>query len=88
MVFAQAGIHSGEIDGKDAMLAILRDLALDRHGDLLRGVTLLVVPVYNVDGHERVSVLRPALDAAHQRHGLGVIARREGDDTTFTRLWG
>lgn len=55
IVLIQNGIHSGEIDGKDACLLILRDLALGGHRDLLDAATLLIVPIYNVDGHERVS---------------------------------
>ena len=49
------GIHAGEIDGKDSCLMILRDLALGRRQELLDAATLLIVPIYNVDGHERVS---------------------------------
>lgn len=49
------GIHAGEIDGKDACLILLRDIALGYRPDILEGLTLLVVPFYNVDGHERVS---------------------------------
>lgn len=55
IVMVQSGIHAGEIDGKDATLMLLRDLALGRHRQLLDGVVLLFVPIYNVDGHERVS---------------------------------
>ena len=51
----QGGIHAGEIDGKDALLLLLRDLALGLQPAVLDRVTLLVVPIYNVDGHERVS---------------------------------
>ncbi|WP_200943933.1 M14 family metallopeptidase [Lysobacter sp. Root604] len=50
----QGGIHSGEIDGKDAGFLALRE-ALDgaaAPGALARQV-LLFVPVFNVDGHER-----------------------------------
>lgn len=49
------GIHAGEIDGKDACLQILRDLALGNRPELLEALTLVIVPIYNVDGHERVS---------------------------------
>ena len=49
------GIHAGEIDGKDATLLLLRDLALGRRQELLDAATILFVPIYNVDGHERVS---------------------------------
>jgi Zinc carboxypeptidase len=49
------GIHAGEIDGKDSCLMILRDLALGQRQELLDAATVLIVPIYNVDGHERVS---------------------------------
>lgn len=55
VVMIQNGIHGGEIDGKDACLMLLRDLALGRRPELLGAATLLIVPIYNVDGHERVS---------------------------------
>ena len=56
IVLVQNGIHSGEIEGKDACLALLRDmLVLHRHEDLLEHVTLLVLPIFSVDAHERRS---------------------------------
>jgi hypothetical protein len=55
IVLIQNGIHAGEIDGKDACLMILRDLALGSDPELLERLILLVIPIYNVDGHERVS---------------------------------
>jgi hypothetical protein len=52
----QAGIHSGEIDGKDAGLMLIRDLVmLKKQADLLDNITLLFIPIFNVDGHERSS---------------------------------
>lgn len=50
----QGGIHSGEIDGKDAGFLALRELLEGRlgRGDLDR-LVFLFVPVFNVDGHER-----------------------------------
>ena len=55
VVLVLNGIHPGEPDGKDACLILLRDMALGNRPDLLDTLTLLVVPIYNVDGHERVS---------------------------------
>ena len=55
VVMIQNGIHAGEIDGKDACLMILRDILLGRHRWILEGAILLVLPIYNVDGHERIS---------------------------------
>jgi Zinc carboxypeptidase len=52
----QAGIHSGEIDGKDAGLTLIRDMVIyGKNKDLLDHVTLLFIPIFNVDGHERFS---------------------------------
>ena len=52
---AQAGIHSGEIDGKDAGMMLLRDLAFGGKAYLLDNVNFVFVPVFNADGHERSS---------------------------------
>jgi hypothetical protein len=50
----QGGIHSGEIDGKDAGFLALRQI-LDGEAakDALDKQVLLFVPVFNIDGHER-----------------------------------
>jgi hypothetical protein len=54
-LLVQAGIHSGEIDGKDAGLMLLRDIIHNNKSNLLRKVNLLFVPILSVDGHERQS---------------------------------
>lgn len=54
-LLAQAGIHSGEIDGKDAGMMLLRDLAFGGKAHLLENVNFVFVPVFNADGHERSS---------------------------------
>ena len=51
-LLAQAGIHAGEIDGKDAGLMLLRDLSVGGRRSLLSGANLLFVPILNADGHE------------------------------------
>ena len=55
VVLVQAGIHAGEIDGKDAGLMLLRDIAMHGKEALLDEVDLVFVPILNIDGHERVS---------------------------------
>jgi hypothetical protein len=55
VVLVQAGIHAGEIDGKDAGLMLLRDIALRGKNALLDHVDLVFVPIYNIDGHEQLS---------------------------------
>jgi murein tripeptide amidase MpaA len=56
VVLIQACIHAGEPDGKDAGLALLRDIAITKtRPGLLKHVVVLFIPIYNTDGHERVS---------------------------------
>lgn len=54
VILMQSGIHAGEIDGKDASLMLMRDIAVTRkYATLLDNTILLFVPIFNVDGHER-----------------------------------
>ncbi len=79
IVLIQNGIHAGEIDGKDASLMLLRDLALGMHPEILNAVTLVVLPIYNVDGHERISPYnRPNQDGP--REGMGFRTTTNGLD--------
>ncbi len=55
VLLAQAGIHPGEIDGKDAGMMLLRDIAFNGKDDLLDRVNLILIPILSVDGHERAS---------------------------------
>ncbi len=56
VVYIQNGIHAGEIEGKDASLALLRDMVVTKtRANLLEKAVVIIVPVYNIDGHERVS---------------------------------
>lgn len=56
VVLLQGGIHAGEIDGKDAGFRFLREALHGRAAKgALRAVTVVFVPVFNVDGHERRS---------------------------------
>ncbi len=54
VLFIQGGIHAGEIDGKDAGFLALREmLAKEQIPEGLAKSTVVFVPVFNVDGHER-----------------------------------
>ncbi|MDB5978275.1 MAG: peptidase [Nevskia sp.] len=54
VLLIQAGIHSGEIDGKDAGFLALRELLEKRVlPEALDHSVILFVPVFNLDGHER-----------------------------------
>ncbi len=53
IVYIQGNIHAGEVEGKEAALMLLRDLARGPLRPLLDSVVVLVAPIYNVDGNER-----------------------------------
>ena len=59
VVLIQGGIHAGEIDGKDAGFLALREFLQGRVAPgALERITLVFVPVFNVDGHERFGRIR------------------------------
>jgi len=71
ILLIQACIHAGECEGKDAGLMLFRDLAIKHDAGygirdtvsritqpgsrLLDNVSILFIPIFNVDGHERFS---------------------------------
>ena len=55
-VYVQANIHAGEVEGKEVVLALMRDIARGQHADWLSSMVLLINPVYNADGNEKVTL--------------------------------
>ncbi|PIP54247.1 MAG: hypothetical protein COX07_06340 [Bacteroidetes bacterium CG23_combo_of_CG06-09_8_20_14_all_32_9] len=54
ILLIQACIHAGEPDGKDAGLMLFRDFVINKDiSKLLENVSVIFIPIYNVDGHER-----------------------------------
>ena len=51
VVYLQGNIHAGEVEGKEAVLILLRELASARR-DLLQKLVVLAVPDYNPDGND------------------------------------
>jgi hypothetical protein len=51
VVYLQGNIHAGEVEGKEALLILLRELAGERRA-LLERLVVLVVPDYNPDGND------------------------------------
>jgi hypothetical protein len=58
IVFIQANIHAGEVEGKEAMLHLSRRIAGGDLRGLLSKLILLVAPIYNADGNERINVVK------------------------------
>lgn len=56
-IFIQANIHAGEVCGKEAMLMMLRSMAQGAHRTWLDSLVLLIAPIYNADGNERIRLV-------------------------------
>lgn len=83
ILFAQAGIHSGEIDGKDAGMMFLRDIALRGKDHLLDRAELVFIPIFNADGHERSS----ATNRPNQRGPSNQGWRTTAQNLNLNRDW-
>lgn len=71
VIYIQANIHAGEVEGKEASLMFARDLLSDKNPGLLNDVVLLICPLFNPDGNEKIS----PLNRTHQNgpvNGVGV----------------
>jgi hypothetical protein len=57
VVYIQANIHGGEVEGKEAALMYARDILKDKNSPILKNVVLLICPNFNPDGNEQISPL-------------------------------
>ncbi len=55
VIYVQANIHAGEVEGKEAIQMIARDILLKETPDYLKNVVLLICPIFNSDGNEPIS---------------------------------
>jgi len=54
-VYIQANIHAGEVEGKEASLMLARDILLDPKLPYLDKIVLLIAPIFNADGNDKMS---------------------------------
>lgn len=56
VAYIQGNIHSGEVEGKEASLALLRDLLFDKNKNVLDSMVVIFQPDYNADGNEHFDI--------------------------------
>jgi zinc carboxypeptidase len=78
-VFIQANIHAGEVEGKEAAQMLLRALARGEHAAWFDSLVLLIAPIYNADGNERVKLTNRPLQNGPVG-GMGQRANAQGLD--------
>jgi hypothetical protein len=83
-VYIQGNIHAGEVEGKEALLWLLRSIAKGERNAWFRNTVLLINPIYNADGNERVSVANrgsqagPVGGMGTRENALGLDLNRDG----------
>jgi dipeptidyl aminopeptidase/acylaminoacyl peptidase len=55
VVYLQGNIHAGEVDGKEALLMLARDLATTKERPLLKNLVIVIAPIFNADGNEKMA---------------------------------
>ncbi len=55
VVYFQANIHAGEVEGKEAALMLARSLVLEQSPDILDRLVVLIAPIFNADGNDKIS---------------------------------
>ncbi len=86
VIFIQAGIHAGEIEGKDAGFAFLRDLLLGKVAPgALDHVSVVFVPVLNPDGHERFGPNHRPNQRGPEEMGFRVNGARQNVNRDFMK---
>jgi murein tripeptide amidase MpaA len=73
----QSGIHAGEIEGKDTVLMLIRDMTVsEKFASWLDHAIFVVIPVFNVDGHEYFSAYHRPSQNGPASTGLRANAQR------------
>lgn len=55
VIYLQANIHAGEVEGKEAVQMLARDILLKETPDYLKNVVIIICPIFNSDGNEQIS---------------------------------
>ena len=78
VLFIQGNIHSGEVEGKEALQMVLRDLLFADRPNALDSVVLIAVPNYNADGNERLAPQGRARGSQQGPEMVGTRANASG----------
>jgi hypothetical protein len=80
ILYVQGNIHAGEVEGKEALLALLRDLTASSRPNALDSVILIAVPIYNADGNEKFASQERNRGSQNGPEMVGVRTNAQGLD--------
>ena len=73
IVYLQGNIHGGEVEWKEALLALLRDLSSDTYLNVMDSLVIVAVPIYNADGNDAMG---PQERNRTEQNGPALIGQR------------
>jgi len=82
VVYLQANIHAGEVEGKEAALMLARDIVLGATRDYLDRLVILICPNFNPDGNDKISI-RNRTNQIGPEGGVGI--RYNGQNLDLNR---
>lgn len=80
VLYIQGNIHAGEVEGKEALLAVLRDLTSSSRRNALDSVVLIAVPIYNADANEKFASQEQNRGSQNGPEMVGVRANAQNLD--------
>jgi hypothetical protein len=87
IVFIMANIHAGEVEGKEAVQHLMRDIVTGPMGSILNKIVLLIAPIYNADGNEKIDINnRTAQNGPHGGVGTRENAQKLDLNRDFMKL--
>jgi hypothetical protein len=84
VIYIQGNIHAGEVEGKEAVMMLMRDILLGDKKHLLENQIILFAPIYNTDSNDKMEKgRRPSQEDSPLEIGLrensqGLDLNRDG----------
>ncbi len=84
VLYIQGNIHAGEVEGKESVMILMRDILLGSKKYLLDNLVILFVPIYNTDSNDkmgketRTSQEGSPLEAGQRENSQGLDLNRDG----------
>ncbi len=82
VLYFEANIHAGEVEGKESALMLARDIVLDPKRPYLDRIVLLIAPIFNADGNDKMDP-RNRMGQVGPEKGSGV--RQNGQNLDLNR---
>jgi hypothetical protein len=84
VIYIQGNIHAGEVEGKEAVMMLMRDILLGSKKHLLQNQIILFAPIYNTDSNDKMEKgRRPSqedspLEIGIRENSQGLDLNRDG----------